>query len=138
NKTHALGRSVGGFTTKIHALTDALGNPVRFILTAGNIHDIVPSQELLHGIKDSYVIADKAYFSDENVRFLKENGNTVVIPARENYTKDHSVDWHIYKERHLIENFFSIIKHFRRVFSRFDKTCSAFLGFIALASTFIW
>ncbi|MBK2357825.1 transposase, partial [Francisella hispaniensis] len=48
------------------------------------------------------------------------------------------IDWHIYKERHLIENFFSKIKHFRRIFSRFDKTCSAFLGFIALTSTLIW
>ncbi|MBK2357824.1 transposase, partial [Francisella hispaniensis] len=53
-------------------------------------------------------------------------------------TKKHNIDWHIYKERHLIENFFSKIKHFRRIFSRFDKTCSAFLGFIALASTLIW
>nr|WP_232310109.1 MULTISPECIES: transposase [Francisella] len=99
---------------------------------------MVPSPELLKGITNAYILADKAYFSDENVRFLKENGNTVVIPARENYTKDHNIDWHIYKERHLIENFFSKIKHFRRAFSRFDKTCSAFLGFIALASTFIW
>jgi transposase len=61
-----------------------------------------------------------------------------VIPSKSNYKKDHSIDWHVYKERHLIENFFSKIKHFRRIFSRFDKTCSAFLGFISLASIFIW
>lgn len=138
NEIHALGRSVGGFTTKIHTLTDALGNPVRFILSAGNVHDIVPSQDLLKGIKNAQILADKAYFSEDNIKFLTENGNTAVIPAKENYTKGHSIDWHIYKDRHLIENFFSKIKHFRRVFSRFDKTCSAFLGFVALASTFIW
>ena len=131
NQRNALGRSVGGLTTKIHTLTDALGNPVRFVITGGNVHDIVPSQELLKGITNAYILADKAYFSEENK-------NKPVIPAKENYTKGHNIDWHIYKERHLIENFFSKIKHFRRVFSRFDKTCSAFLGFVALASTFIW
>ena len=138
NQINALGRSVGGLTTKIHTLTDALGNPVRFIITAGNVHDILPSQQLLQGITNAYILADKAYFSEENIRFLKKNKNKPVIPARENYTKNHNIDWHIYKERHLIENFFSKIKHFGRVFSRFDKTCSAFLGFVALASTFIW
>ncbi|MBK2357840.1 IS5/IS1182 family transposase, partial [Francisella hispaniensis] len=51
NKIHALGRSAGGFTTKIHTVTDALGNPVRFILSVGNVHDIIPSQDLLKGIK---------------------------------------------------------------------------------------
>ena len=138
NEIHALGRSVGGFTTKIHTLTDALGNPIRFILTPGNTHDIIPTKDLLEGIRNSKVLADKAYFSEENIEFITGNCNEVVIPSKSNYTKDHSIDWHVYKERHLIENFFSKIKHFRRVFSRFDKTCSAFLGFISLASTFIW
>lgn len=138
NQSHALGRSVGGFTTKIHTLTDALGNPIRFILTPGNIHDIIPTKDLLEGIYNSKVLADKAYFSEENMKFITGNHNEVVIPSKSNYTKAHSIDWHVYKERHLIENFFSKIKHFRRVFSRFDKTCSAFLGFVALASAFIW
>ncbi|MBK2357838.1 transposase, partial [Francisella hispaniensis] len=77
-----LGRSVGGLSTKIHTLTDALGNPVKFMLTAGNVHDIVPSLELLNGIKNAHILADKAYFSEENIKILAENGNTVVIPAK--------------------------------------------------------
>ncbi|APD50962.1 IS5 family transposase [Francisella hispaniensis] len=82
NEIHALGRSVGGLSTKIHTLTDALGNPVKFMLTAGNVHDIVPSLELLDGIKNAHILADKAYFSEENIKILAENGNTVVIPAK--------------------------------------------------------
>ena len=80
------------FTTKIHTVTDALGNPVKFILSAGNVHDIIPSQNLLEGIKNAQILADKAYFSEDNLKFLMKNGN---IPAKENYTKDHNIDWHI-------------------------------------------
>ena len=101
------------------------------------INYIIPFQSLFKDIKNAQVLADKTYFSEGNIRFLAKNGNAAVILAKENYTKEHSIDWHVYKGRHLIENFFSKIKHFRSVFSRFDKTCSAFIGFIALASTFI-
>ncbi len=57
----ALGRSRGGFTTKIHALVDALGNPLKFILTPGQSHDITQSQSLIEEMKDTIVIADKGY-----------------------------------------------------------------------------
>ncbi|MED7788557.1 transposase [Francisella sp. 19X1-34] len=79
NQINGLGKSFGGLTTKIHTLTDALGNIVRFIITAGNVHDILPSQQLLQGITNAYILADKAYFSEENIRFLKKNKNKPVI-----------------------------------------------------------
>ena len=61
NDAQALGKSKGGFTTKIHAIVDALGLPIRFILTAGQVHDSTQSKALLAGIRNSNVLADKAY-----------------------------------------------------------------------------
>lgn len=60
-----LGRSKGGFTTKIHAMVDALGNPVRFILTSGNRHDVTQAEGLIYGVSDAFVLADKAYDSQK-------------------------------------------------------------------------
>ena len=65
NEINALGRSVGGFTTKIHTVTDALSNPVRFILSDGNVHDIIPFQSLFKDTKNAQVLVNKAYFSEE-------------------------------------------------------------------------
>ncbi|WP_412779203.1 hypothetical protein [Francisella tularensis] len=86
----------------------------------------MPSQDLLKDIKNTQVLADKAYFSEENLKFISENGNTAIILVKENYTRDHRIDWHIYKDRHLIEKFslkLSISEEF-------------FLGLIKLALLF--
>jgi transposase len=134
----ALGRSKGGFTTKIHALVDALGNPIKFTLTPGQQHDITQVGILLENICNSNILADKAYYSTKLIEVIESKGCTVVIPAKRNSKNPRAIDKHIYKERHLIENFFSKIKHFRRVFSRFDKTISSYLGFINFAGALIW
>lgn len=133
----ALGRSKGGFTTKIHALVDGLGNPLRFVLTEGNRHDIVKAEDLIVGIKGANVIADKAYDSDRLREKIVEQNCTHTIPPRKNRKIQHEYDKHIYIERHLIECFFGKLKQFRRVFSRFDKMKSTFQAFIHFASTLI-
>lgn len=138
NDAQALGRSKGGFTTKVHALIDALGLPIRFILTAGQVHDSTQSEALLDGVKNSNVLADKAYYSKKLHAFLIENDCNMVIPPRSNAKEPHEYDKEIYKERHLIECFFSKLKHFRRVFSRFDKTMISFSGFLHIAGSLIW
>jgi transposase len=134
----ALGRSKGGFTTKIHALVDALGNPLKFILTSGQRHDITQSDSLVKGIKNTMLLADKAYDSNAFIAQLEEQNCIAVIPPKKNRKHQRDYDEHVYKERHLIECFFSKIKHFRRVFSRFDKTSNSFLAFLHFVSTFIW
>ena len=137
-KQEALGRSVGGFTTKIHALVDALGNPLKIKLTPGQDADIKQAAELLEGIETSAVLADKGYDSDELVDNLNEKGCKSIIPPRKNRKQQREYDKHIYKERHLVECFFNKIKQFRRVFSRFDKTKISYLSFINLANILIW
>ena len=117
----ALGRSVGGFTTKIHALVDSLGNPLKFILTPGNKHDIAEAKNLLKDSNAAYVLADRGYHSKALSSFIKSKNAFPVIPSKSNSKNPESYDKIIYKERHLVENFFSKIKQFRRIFSRFDK-----------------
>lgn len=134
----ALGRSKGGFTTKIHALVDALGNPLKFILTPGQRNDITQADALLDGVTNSTVIADKGYDSNHLLELIARGNSTAVIPPKKNRKVQREYDVHIYKERHLIECFFGKIKHFRRVFSRFDKTANVFLGFLNFVGVFIW
>jgi transposase len=133
-----LGRSCGGFSTKIHALVDALGNPVKFILTGGNEHDITQAEELTKDLENSPVLGDKGYDSKKFVDYLRKKGCEAVIPSRSNSKEKREIDKHLYKERHLVENFFSKIKWFRRVASRFCKTSSSFQSFLMFVGTLIW
>jgi transposase len=123
----SLGRSRGGFSTKIHLATDALGNALRFILTGGERNDITQAESLVADLAADHVIADKGYDAASFVIKLKERNSEVVIPSRVNR-----------KERHLIENQIGKLKQFRRVFSRFDKLAKNYLSFIYFASTVVW
>ena len=136
-ETQALGRSKGGFTTKIHACVDALGNPLRFILTPGQSSEIKQASKLIEGIRGRNVLGDKAYDCDEFIQKIKSQNCVPVIPSRENRKIKRAIDYTLYKERHLIEGFFSKVKQFRRVFSRFDKMAVAYMGFLAFAATII-
>lgn len=133
-----LGRSKGGFTTKIHALVDAPGNPLKFILTPGQRNEITQAPALIHDIQGSIVIADKGYDSDAFVEAIERDGNHAVIPPRSTRKNPRTYDEHLYKERHLIECCFGKIKHFRRCFSRFDKAASTFLAFLNFVATLLW
>jgi transposase len=134
----ALGRSRGGFSTKIHITVDALGNPLRFKLTAGQRNDITQAQALVEGFDSDYVIADKGYDADHFRQLITDMGAIPVIPPRSNRKDLYDYDTHLYKERHLVECFINKIKHFRRVFSRFDKLASRYLGFLSLVASLIW
>jgi transposase len=134
----ALGRSRGGFSTKIHVTVDGLGNPLRLRLTAGQRHDIIRASDMIADLDFEYIIADRSYgaldFRDEIVA----HGAEPVIPPKKNAKEPHEYDAWRYRERHLIECFIGKIKHFRRVFSRFDKLARRYLGFLQLTSTLIW
>jgi transposase len=134
----ALGRSKGGFTTKIHALVDSLGNPLAFKLTGGQRHEITQASALLGEYRGTWVIADKGYDSNAFIQHIQERQGTPVIPPRKNGTKPRGYDKHWYRERHLIECFFGNIKHFRHVFSRFDKSAEAFLSFLQFTAILLW
>ena len=135
----ALGRSRGGFRTKIHALTDALGNPLAFVLTGGQAADIEQAQHLVGLFPTAgALLADKGYDANDRVALLDSLGMEAVIPPRANRLAPRSHDRHVYEERHLVECFFSKIKHYRRIFSRYEKTAKNFMAFLHLVSFLIW
>jgi transposase len=134
----SLGFRCGGHSTKIHLACDALGNAIRFILTGGERNDITEAESLIENLSADYVLADKGYDSEALVLKLEELGSEAVIPSRANRKTQRVIDRHLYKERHLIECYIGKLKHFRRVFSRFDKLAENYLSFVQFASTIIW
>lgn len=135
----AIGRSRGGLSTKIHTTVDALGNPTGFVLTPGQVHDVQGAEPLLEHLQGSVLIADKAYGAHKRlIEPLQTRGNTVVIPPKVNAKNPRAYDKHLYKARHLIENFFAKLKQYRAIATRYDKTARNFLGAIHLAASVIW
>ena len=132
----AVGRTRGGLNTKIHAVVDGLGNPVEFLLSAGNDHDSVHAMELLEKVQicGSNVLADRAYGARTIREYISEHGASYVIPPQSNVSEPWPVDWYLYKERHLSECFFQKIKWFRRIATRYDKLDASFLAFVYLAA----
>ena len=117
---------------------DALGNPLRFTLTGGQSHDITQAKALIADYQSEYVIADRAYDSDEFLEVITTNRSMAVIPPKSNRKVYRQYDEHLYKERHLVECFIGKIKHYRHIFSRFEKLSSRFLGFVSFVSALIW
>ena len=135
--SQALGRSRGGFTT-IHITVDALGNPLRFRLTAGQRHDITQAPDLIAEFDFEHLIADRSYDSDDFLDLVRAHEAQPVIPPRANRHLQRDYDRHLYRERHLIECFVNKIKRYRRIFSRFDKLDTAYLGFLCFVGALIW
>jgi transposase len=133
----ALGRSRGGFSTKIPILVDALGNPVEFPLTAGQAADVAQAEPLMRGYKADAFIADKAYDSDAVVGAAKRQGAEAVIPSKKNRKVPRAYDKHLYEERKKVEWFINLIKQYRRVATRYEKTARNFLGFVHVASIMV-
>ncbi|WP_408737231.1 IS5 family transposase [Acetobacter senegalensis] len=137
-QNQALGRSRGGLTTKIHMLADALGRPLRFIITGGQVHDATQASALLEGQAASAVIADKAYDSNGFREQIAVMNAEAVIPSKRNRKVFIPHDQTLYKDRNRIERCFNRLKHFRRFATRYDRRTIHFTGFIYLAAAMIW
>ena len=133
----ALGRSAGGFSTKIHIAVDALGNPIEFILTGGQEADVTQAEPLIRRHKVGAVLADKAYDSNAVVAAVKKQGAEVVIPPKKNRKEPRDYDKHLYKDRKKVEWFINLIKQYRRVATRYEKTARNFLGFVHVSSIMV-
>jgi transposase len=124
-------------TTKIVALTDALGNLVRFVLLPGHRFETVGVPPLLDGLSFDGLIADKAFDSNQIIADLDERGAKIVISQHPRRAVPLAIDAEIYKWRHLIENFFCKLKEFKRIAMRSDKTDQSFAAMIHLAAAVI-
>jgi transposase len=136
----AIGKSVAGNTTKIHMAVDACGLPIHFSVTGGEVHDCKEAPELVAKLPlANYMIADKGYDSEPLRIQMRDKGAVPIIPRKQNSTVGNDdMDWCLYKYRHLVENVFARLKHFRAIATRYDKLKRNFESVIALACAFIW
>ncbi len=124
-------------TTKIHAVVDALGNPLRFILSPGQASDYTQAEALITDLPAAYVLGDKGYDSKAFRDAIALQDAFAVIPPRKT-SPQVACDFALYCERNLVERFFLKIKHFRRIATRYEQTPRAFMSMLALVSAFIW
>lgn len=125
-------------STKIHMATDALGRPLRFVLTAGQANDAPRFEKLLKGVQIGCVIADKGYDTEKILKKVKELGAVAVIPPRSDRKVKRDYDKELYKERNLIERAFNKLKRFRRIATRYDRKAIYFESFLYLAASLMW
>lgn len=134
-----LGRSSGGFSSKIHAKVDSFGMPLEFMISAGNVHEINYAYDLIKtSTSCEYLLADRGYDSNDLRSELLSHSIIPIIPGKSNRLIPINYDKYIYKERNAIERFFCKVKHFRRIATRYDKTTAMFLGSLYVASILIW
>lgn len=133
----ALGRSRGGFGTKIHVAVSGLGLPTRLILTPGQAADSPQAEALIDGLPTEVVVADKGYDSRAVVEAIESRGAEAVIPPLRNRKIQRAYDRDRYRDRNLVERFWRKAKQYRRVATRYEKTAKNFLGFVHVASIMI-
>ena len=146
---HSAGAKKGGHQTKLDtavvepaqkSMVDAYGYPVYFMISEGQRNDINYAIPLLDHVdtNGSNVLADRGYDSNKLIGYIYTHGGEPTIPSRKGAKFDRYCDWWLYKERHLVENYFLKLKAFRRIATRYDKLASTFLGIICIASILIW
>lgn len=158
---HAIGRSRGGLTCKVHLVCDGKGRMLSAVLTGGNVNDTTMFAATLEDIRvprigpgrprtrPERVIADKGYPSRANRAWLAEHGIKATIPDRADQ-RDHrarrgsrggrptAFDTVIYRGRNVVERCFNQLKHWRGIAMRSDKTARSYWAAICLAATLKW
>jgi transposase len=139
-ENQAIEKSRGGNTTKIHMVVDAYGLPVNFSITAGNINDVTAAPDLINSTENiKIMVGDKGYDSELIRKTIENKGGRSIIPRKSNsIIGNNDVDWYLYKLRHLVENIFARLKHFRAIATRYDKLERNFYNLVGLACSFLW
>ena len=126
-------------STKINALVNQDGLPLRIVLSAGQASDKAAVAELIDGLPPAQaLIADRGYDAQAVIELVRSRGGCAHIPTQKDRKLQRSVDPAIYRQRNLVERFFCKLKHFRRIATRFDKLARNFLAAVLLASTRLW
>jgi transposase len=119
-------------------VVDALGNPLRWILTGGEAADITQAPALITGLSPQWVVGDKGYDADALVTLIDAAGAQAVIPPRRHRLEQRAYDRHLYKDRNLVERFFNRLKQFRRIATRYEKLAINFMSLLNLVCAYIW
>ena len=139
-QSQALGRSRGGFSTKLHLRANADGLPISVVLTPGEAHDLIAYDDLM-AERDSdpgVLLGDRGYDSDRLRQDARDRGAQPEIPTKRSRKVQHSVNRRLYALRSRIECFINRLKNCRRVATRYDHTASSFLGFALLGCIRLW
>lgn len=136
----SIGRSCGGNSTKIHMAVDSYGLPIHFALTAGNVHECSVAEKFIEQLPHSeYIIADRGYDSESLRTMITKRKTWSIIPRKSNSKiGNQSIDWTLYGYRHLVENVFARLKHFRAIATRYDKLAATYSSMLALACSYLW
>jgi len=134
---HALGRSRGGFSTKLHVVVTDHGKLVRYRLTGGEVNDITQARALICANEGTTLVGDRGYDGDDFITHVKAHGMRAVIPSRKHRRVQRRLDRDAYARRNVVERWFGRLKLFRRVATRCEKTTPSYLGFVAMAATLI-
>ena len=139
-EAEAIGKSRAGNTTKLHLAVDAYGLPIEFDVTGGEVADCSAASELIAKLPDTEaVVADKGYDSERLREQIQSRGSQAVIPRKRNSVKGNAdLDWGLYRYRHLVENAFARLKHYRAVATRYDKLKRNYRSTVAIACSFLW
>jgi transposase len=150
NEDLALGRSHGGYTTKIHLKVDGKGKPLGWILTPGQFHDSPIFERLTQTGKikrkgrgrpkhnPKAMAGDRGYSAKEHRRYLHARHVLDVIPTKKNEQSRSNFDAQLYKERNRVERTFNFFKQSRRLATRYDKLPEIFSAFLCIASIIMW
>ncbi|MCL6283605.1 IS5 family transposase [Ruegeria sp. 2012CJ41-6] len=131
-----IGRTKGGMNTKLHAVTDSLGRPIRFFISAGQVSDYTGAKALVNSLPSAdWLLGDRGYDADWFREALNDRGIRPCIPGRKSRDKPVRYDKRRYKRRNRIEIMFGRLKDWRRVATRYDRCPKVFLSAIALAAT---
>ncbi|RBW54940.1 IS5 family transposase [Ruegeria sp. A3M17] len=134
-----IGQTKGGMNTKLHAVTDTSGRPIRFFITAGQASDYTGAAALLGSLPDAdWLLPDRGNDADWFREALADRGTKPCIPGRKSRNKTVRYDKRRYRRRNRIERMFGRLKNWRRVATRYDPCPKVFLSAIALAATVIF
>jgi transposase len=136
----AIALSRGGNTCKIYSAVDSFDLPIEFIITGGDVHGSKVANELIELLPQShFIVADKGYNSEAIRDKIRECNSIPILPRKQNPKIGNAdIDWCVYKYRHLVENVFARLKHFRAITTRYDKLKVNFESMLALACSVIW
>lgn len=133
-----MGRSRGGFSTKIHAVVDTKGRPIHVALTPGQRHEMIAAPELLEHARGNALIGDTGYDSNEFIKAVRNRAMRAVIHSKPERKKKHRLIRALYGKRYLVEVFFHNIKRFRAIGTRYEKTARNYLALLQLVCARLW
>ena len=146
----ALGRSRGGFGSKLHLRCDRRGKPLVFVLTAGERNERTAFPELMSQgavrrsgsgrpkLRPRAVVGDRGYTGKSSRDHLRHRGISAIIPQVKTEKVRKLIDWRLYRERNVVERLVGRLKEYRRIATRYDKLAESYLAFVQLAAIRLW